>query len=88
MAAGRYPFKASRHILTLLSSLEANAQNKGLNVGSLYLKSIITNRASRPYHFGRMRRIKMKRTHIQIIATERIEEKKQSKQTQQGTTKK
>ncbi|MEK6809645.1 MAG: 50S ribosomal protein L22 [Nanoarchaeota archaeon] len=75
MAAGRYPTKASRYILSLLSSLESNAENKGLDVSSLYLTEIIPNRASRPFHFGRKRRIKMKRTHIQIFAEERKEEK-------------
>lgn len=70
IAAGRYPKSASLEIVKLLNSLEANAQNKGLDVNSLYIKKIIANRASRPWHFGRQRRIKMKRTHIEIIAEE------------------
>ena len=85
MAAGRYPYKASQHVLRLLNSLEANAQNKGLDVNSLIITSVIPNRASRPYHYGRKRRVKMKRTHIQIIAEEHKEQKKveQKQPTQQ-----
>ncbi len=89
LAAGRYPYKASQHILKLLTSLESNAQNKGLDVNSLVVTTIIPNRASRPYHMGRKRRVKMKRTHIQIIAEERAPEKKQqTPQRQQGQEKK
>ena len=76
MAAGRYPYKASRYILNLLDSLETNAQNKGLDVNSLYLTKIIPNKASRPFHFSRHRGRKMKRTSIEIIAEEKKEEKK------------
>ena len=80
MAAGRYPTKASRYILSLLSSLESNAENKGLDVNSLYLTTIIPNKASRPFHFGRKRRIKMKRTHIHIFAEEQKREVKKPEQ--------
>lgn len=71
IAAGRYPQKASREILKLVNSLEANAENKGLNVKELYITTIMPNFASRPMHFGRLRQRKTKRTHIQIIAEER-----------------
>lgn len=70
MAAGRYPYKASKIILQLLNSLEANAENKGLDAQSLYVTTLIPNRASRPLHMGRHRQRKMKRTHIRIIAQE------------------
>ena len=74
MAAGRYPFKASQTILKLLNSLEANAENKGMNVSNLYLTMIMPNRAPRPFHAGRHRGIKMHRTHIKIVAEERTKE--------------
>ena len=67
---GRYPIKVSREFLRLIKELETNAQQKGLNASNLVLKRIIANRASRPWHFGRQRRIKMKRTHIEIVAVE------------------
>ena len=71
MAAGRYPVKAVQEVLKLLNSLEANAQNKGLNIESLYISSIIPNFAARPWHYGRQRRVKMKRTHLKITAEEK-----------------
>lgn len=67
---GAYPIKATKCIIELLNSLEANAQNKGLTGASLIIKQIIPNRASRPRHFGRIRGIKMKRTNLKIIAEE------------------
>jgi len=80
MAAGRYPYKASYTILKLLNSLEANAENKGMNIGNLHLTMIMPNRAPRPFHAGRHRGIKMHRTHIKIVAEERTKEvKKETK---------
>ena len=78
MAAGRYPIKASKEILMLLNSLDANAQNKGLESESLYITAIIPNHASRPMHQGRKSRRMMKRTHLEIIAEEKVKEKKQT----------
>lgn len=67
---GFYPQKATKYILNLLNTLEANAQDKGLNVQNLVLKELIPNKASTPWHPGRHRRRKMKRAHIYIIAEE------------------
>lgn len=67
---GFYPQKATKEILNLLNTLEANAQDKGLNVSNLILKELIPNKASLPWHSGRKRRRKMKRAHIKIIAEE------------------
>lgn len=71
MGSGRYPKKASLMIIHLLNSLESNAQNKGMDVKSLYITKIIANKAHTPWHFGRLRRRKMKRAHIEIVAMER-----------------
>lgn len=70
IASGRYPVKASSEILKLLEGVEANAQQKGLDVNNLVIDQIIANQASRPFHFGRKRRRKMKRTHIDIVVKE------------------
>ena len=78
MAAGRYPIKASKVFIDLLSSLESNAENKGLDSKSLIIITSVANQASRPFHPGRQRRTKMKRTHVELIA----------KEAEQGTTKK
>jgi len=80
IAAGRYPQKTCKEIFKLLESVEANAQFKGLNTANLVIKSIIANAASRPWHYGRQRRRKMKRTNIEIVVEERaVKEKKEEK---------
>ena len=67
---GFYPLKAAKEVLNLLNLLEANARNKGLNTEALFLKTIKANKASRPIRHGRRRR-SMKRTHIEIIGSEK-----------------
>ncbi len=67
---GFYPQNATKHFIMLLNSLEANAQNKGLNTEILYLKKAIANKAATSAHFGRQRR-NMKRTHIEFVAEEK-----------------
>lgn len=76
MAAGRFPRNASLEILSLLSGVEANAENQGLNKNNLVISKITANKASRGYHFGRKRRIKMKGTHIYIEVAEKAKETK------------
>lgn len=66
---GRYPIKAAKQINELLKSAEANAQFKGLGK-NLVIKHIKADFASRPWHFGRQRRTKMKRTNIELIVEE------------------
>ncbi|MBN1646374.1 50S ribosomal protein L22 [Candidatus Woesearchaeota archaeon] len=68
MASGRYPVKACTRILSLLKSAEANAENKGL--GKLRVEHIRASKGSDQWHFGRLRRRKMKRTHIEIVLKE------------------
>ncbi len=75
---GRYPKKASKEVLKLIESVEANAQFKGLNTSNLEIVHICAHKASRPWHYGRKRGRRMKRTHIEIIVEEKSskEEKK------------
>jgi large subunit ribosomal protein L22 len=80
IAAGRYPEKTCIEVLKLLESVEANAQFKGLNTSNLIIKSIIANAANRPWHYGRQRRRKMKRTNIEIIVEERAVKKEEKKE--------
>ncbi len=76
---GRYPQKASSIILKLLESLEVNAQNKGLDTASLYLKTVVPNKGSNVWHYGRQRRRRMKLTHIFMLAEEKAEKKEEKK---------
>lgn len=69
---GRYPKKPAVELIKLLEAVEANAQFKGLNTSDLYIAHINAHLASRPWRYGRQRRRKAKRTHIEIV----VEEKK------------
>lgn len=72
--AGAYPVKASLEILSLLKSVEANAQFKGLNTSQLTITHINSNRGARPYRYGRHFGRQTKNTHIEIVVE--AEEKK------------
>ena len=76
IAAGRFPVKASKEILSLLKSVESNASHQGLDTNNLVIKQAIANMGSRQFHYGRKRRIQMKRTHINFIVEERVKENK------------
>jgi large subunit ribosomal protein L22 len=69
MAAGRYPQKAAAIVLSLVKSLEANAQDIGLDTSSLKISKAIANRAASPMTGGR-RRTAAKRTHIELEVIE------------------
>ena len=77
MAAGRFPQKAAKEFLSLVKSVEANAQMKGLNSSSLRIIKLLANKASVPFTGGRHRR-GTKRTHLEIEVQE-IEGKKKVK---------
>lgn len=71
---GRFPVKTAKGILSILKNAEANAQNKGLSK-ELIIKHVAAHKASSPWHYGRKRRQKMKRTHIEVILIEKKEKK-------------
>lgn len=75
---GRYPEKATNYVLKLIKSAEANAQNKGLNTSNLVLSSIVVNKGSTQWRYGRQRRRQMKRAHVEVTLTEK-EIKKEEK---------
>jgi large subunit ribosomal protein L22 len=67
---GRFPKKASKEILDLLNSAEANAQFKGLNTSSLVIRHINANKSSKVMHYGRKRSRAAKRTNVEIVLCE------------------
>ena len=73
---GRYPIKTCAEFIRLLKSAEANAQQKGLDASKLYISAIVPKKAAGQWHYGRKRRRKMKVTHVEIIAQEKTEERK------------
>ena len=66
IAAGRYPEKASNAFLTLLNTVEANADSKGLDNEKLMICEVRSTQGSQQWHAGRLRRRRMKRTHIYV----------------------
>ena len=80
---GKYPVKACGEILDLVNLVEANAQHKGLDTSSLEIIHICANKGPKSWHYGRQSRIKMKRSHIEII----VEEKEIKKEKKKGSAK-
>jgi len=80
MRTGRFPKKASKHIIVLLKSLRSNAQNQGLDTSKLFIIHAAAQKGPIVFHYGR-RRTKRKNTHFEIVAKqiEKEEKKKTSK---------
>tara|TARA_Y100000310_G_C20275237_1_gene619900 strand:+ start:44 stop:670 length:627 start_codon:yes stop_codon:yes gene_type:complete len=78
MASGRYPKLAAQAFLSLVKTAEANAHVKGLGT-DLIITSLIANKGSRSYHYGRKRGVKTKSTHLTLIIEEGTVEKEGSK---------
>jgi len=74
--AGRYPVKASRAILQILDSVEANASFKGLDITNLRIIHAASHRARTirgftPRAFGRASPNFDKLTHVEIAVEEK-----------------
>ena len=76
---GKYPAKAAGEVIRVIESAEANAQFKGLNTANLIIKHINAHLAAKQWHYGRKRRRRAKRTHIEIIVQEKKPEKAKEK---------
>lgn len=76
MASGKYPQRASEEILALIEAVESNAQFKGLNTSDLIITHISAQDAGNVWRYGRHKRRKQKRTHIEIIVEESRKEAK------------
>ncbi|HHI04079.1 MAG TPA: 50S ribosomal protein L22 [Candidatus Woesearchaeota archaeon] len=71
MATGKYPVKAATAILKILKNAESNAQSKGLSTKDMIVYHIAAHKASTPWRYGRQRRRKMKRSHIEVVLLEK-----------------
>lgn len=87
---GRYPENASEEILVLLNSVESNAVQKNLDVGSLTIVHAAAHRASKPWRAGRQSRRKAKRSHVEIVVavSAKQEKKAEPKKTEKKEAKK
>jgi len=72
MGSGRYPIKAAKNFIVLLKSLSANANVN--DIDEPIIVKAIANIASRP--FGKFGRVRKKRTHIKIVAMNKISQGK------------
>jgi len=73
--AGRYPKRASLEILRVVKALEANAEEKGLDVERLKIVHAATQRAGKirkyiPRAFGRSSPYFQQLTHVELAAEE------------------
>ncbi|MBR9700846.1 50S ribosomal protein L22 [Candidatus Woesearchaeota archaeon] len=75
MGAGRYPVKAAGEFIKLFNNAKANASDKGMT-GTLIIAHLSANRASRPFRNRSKYRGEFKRTHVEVILTERKSDKK------------
>lgn len=75
IASGRYPIKASKYLLDIIESVEANAKQKNLTL-PLRIKHISAHKGATTHHYGRHRGTKAKRTHIAIIVETVKDERK------------
>jgi len=70
VAAGRYPINAAKSFLILLRTVEANAENKGLNANKLFITKVISNRGEHRRRYGRKGGKRAKTTHLFIEVQE------------------
>ena len=75
MMSGRFPKKASEHFIGVLKSLQANANAN--EIENPRIVEAVANLASRPY--GRFGRIRKKRTHVKLVAKNKLNKEKKKK---------
>jgi large subunit ribosomal protein L22 len=78
ITSGRYPQKGSQIFIELIESAEANAQAKGLSA-DLKIIHLAPQKSAGAYHYGRLRRRKFKRCHVEIVLVEMEKESKSKK---------
>lgn len=78
MAAGRFPVNTCTHLLKLLKDAESNAQFKGLSTANLVLTHIAAQQGPGSWRYGRHRRRRAKRAHIEVIVSEIKEAEKKA----------
>ena len=68
MSSGKYPKNASEYFIKLIKNLQANSNYNGIEEPVIVFA--IANKASEP--FGKAGRVRHKRTHIKLVARERL----------------
>jgi len=73
---GRYPVKAAKIVKSLLESVKANAENKGLDTSRLYIKHIAAQKGMKlrrifPRAYGRATPRIEQLVHVEVVVGER-----------------
>jgi len=79
ISVGRFPKKTSEHIIKLLSLLQANAKDKGLDENSLIIIHAAAHDGPNLMHYGRLRRRMRKVCHVELAAKEDKKKKTEEK---------
>lgn len=75
ISSGKFPVKAAGIFINLLKSLAGNANVSGLE--EPIITDAVANIAARPY--GKFGAIRKKRTHVKIVAKNKVKAKKENK---------
>ena len=67
---GRYPKKASEHIILLLKNLRGQAQDKGLDINKVFVIHAAMQRGAKLRHYGRKIGLVRKNTHFELVGRE------------------
>lgn len=88
MAAGRFPVSTCKNILSIVESAESNAQFKGLSTANLVIMHASAKKGPSTWRFGRHRRRRAKRSHVEIVIAESKKEEKPKKEAPKQEVKK
>ena len=78
LGPAKFPVETCRGILMIVKNAELNAYQK--NLEKLHILHACAHKASGPWHYGRHRGRRMKRTHIEIVVGQQEKEKKEPKE--------
>jgi len=67
---GRYPKKASEHLIKLLKNLRGQAQDKGLDINKVFVIHAAMQKGARLRHYGRKIGLIRKNTHFELVGKE------------------
>jgi large subunit ribosomal protein L22 len=72
---GRYFLKTATLFAELINAVVKNAENQSLDTKNLVIHSIVVNRGAKSFKYSRIRGLKAKNTHIELVVTEKAAKK-------------
>ncbi len=67
---GRYPVEAAKVFIQAVKLATANAINQSLDDKKLYVYSVVAQKGPKTYKYSRVRGIKAKNTHLEVVVIE------------------